>query len=136
MYFAIWKNWEGLLETYFKDTAPVQIYLAIYTNIFGNLNKYILKLEQIYLAIWTNVFWNLNKYIWQFIQIYLAIWTDIFGNLKKKTGEGLPETYFKDAAPVCLLSYPPVPLPRITTHQLLRLKKDSKLEYYTPLYVF
>ena len=40
----------------------------IWTNTFGNLDKYI---------------WNLDKYIWQFAQIYLAIWTNTFGNLDK-----------------------------------------------------
>ena len=40
-----------------------QIYLSILTNIFGNLNKYILQFD---------------KYILQFWQIYLAIWTNTF----------------------------------------------------------
>ena len=37
--------------------------LAFGTNIFYNLDKYILQRGQIYFTIWTNTFYNLDKYI-------------------------------------------------------------------------
>ena len=39
-----------------------QIHLAIWTNTFCNLGKYILQFGQIHFAIWTNTFCNLDKY--------------------------------------------------------------------------
>ena len=38
-------------------------------------------------SIWTNAFGNLNKYIWQFEQIHLAIWTNTCA--KRRRGSGL-----------------------------------------------
>ena len=45
-------------------TSPRQIHFEILTNIFDNLDKYILKSGQIHLIIWTNRFDNMDKQEW------------------------------------------------------------------------
>ena len=45
-------------------TSPRQIHFEILTNIFDNLDKYILKSRQIHLIIWTNRFDNMDKQEW------------------------------------------------------------------------
>ena len=82
-----------------------QICLAIRTNTFFNLDKYLS------IAIWTNIFhstrhrhrhpvtgasrytrrrtdifWNLDKYILQFVQIHFSIWTNTFHSTRHRHG--------------------------------------------------
>ena len=60
------------------------LHLSIWTNIFCNLYRYILRFGQIHSKILTNIFCNLNKYIVKFWQIHCEIFTNIFGNMEKQ----------------------------------------------------
>ena len=43
-----------------------QIYLEVWTNIFGSLDKYILQFEKVLGAMWTNTLFILEKYILEY----------------------------------------------------------------------
>ena len=76
----------GNLDTYvFKFR---EIHLAIWTNIFANIDKYILLLLAAAIFSWREEAidcqcCNLDTYVFKFREIHLGIWPNTFGNIDK-----------------------------------------------------